>query len=77
MAGQIDNQGTAGFKATVEDVERVLAIGRLLISVLVPKELEQLRRDVCAERSRQPTPNPKESRRQVTLVSLDAESRVS
>ena len=73
----MDAQRTMSSDITVEDVERVLAVGRLLISVLAPKELEQLRRDVCAQYSRQPTPNPKESRRQVTLVSLDGESRVS
>ena len=77
MTRMMDAQRTMSSNITVEDVERVLAVGRLLISVLAPKELEQLQRDVCAEYSRQPRPNPKESRRQVTLASLDAESRVS
>lgn len=35
---------------TPEDVERVLAVGRLLLSVLAPEELEHLQKALTSER---------------------------
>ena len=42
MAGQGENDRRTAPVVTLEDVERVLAVGRLLLSVLTPEELEHL-----------------------------------
>lgn len=42
MAGRTDRTRTTESTVTIEEVNRVLEVGRLLLSVLTPEELEQL-----------------------------------
>ena len=42
MAGLGENGRQKARVVTLEDVERVLAVGRLLLSVLTPEEIERL-----------------------------------
>lgn len=42
MAGRPDRTSTSTSTATIEEVNRVLEVGRLLLSVLTPEELDQL-----------------------------------
>ncbi len=42
MAGRPDRTSTATSTVTIEEVNRVLEVGRLLLSVLTPEELDQL-----------------------------------
>lgn len=69
----MDGQQTPGPDATLDDVERVLAVGRLLLSVLTSEEIEQLREELYGEHSRRLQPHHG-NEKQVTLVSLDAEA---
>jgi len=48
MAQQVSDQHSEGPKVTIEDVERVLAVGRLLLSVLTSEELDSLRKELAA-----------------------------
>ena len=56
---------------TVEDVERVLAVGRLLTSVLKPGEIESLRQQLGEGRPLERGPPARIDTRQVTPASLD------
>ena len=47
---QSDRGQSKNLEVTIDDVERVLAVGRLLMSVLTPEELDQLR-DALANRT--------------------------
>jgi hypothetical protein len=42
MAGRLDRTSTAKSPVTIEEVNRVLEVGRLLLSVLTPEELDLL-----------------------------------
>lgn len=42
MAGKTPQKSTSEPAVTIEEVNRVLEVGRLLISVLTPEELDQL-----------------------------------
>ncbi len=42
MAGRPDRTSTAPSTVTIEEVNRVVEVGRLLLSVLTPEELDQL-----------------------------------
>jgi hypothetical protein len=50
MAGQGENGRQTPPVVTPEDVERVLAVGRLLLSALTPEELEHLQNALTGER---------------------------
>ncbi len=50
MVGQGERGRQTPPVVTPEDVERVLAVGRLLLSVLTPEELEQLQKALTSER---------------------------
>jgi hypothetical protein len=63
MVEQIVKQDFQEASVTVEDVQRVLELGRLLLSVLTPEELEQLRLLLNGDMHEV---------EKVTLVSLDA-----
>ena len=43
MAEQLNSPDTIQPEVTVEDVKRVLEVGKILISALTPEELDQLR----------------------------------
>lgn len=43
MAEQLINSNPVKAEVTVEDVKRVLEVGRILMSALTPEELDQLR----------------------------------
>jgi hypothetical protein len=51
MVGQGENGRQTPPVVTPEDVERVLAVGRLLLSVLTPEELDQLQKTLTSEMS--------------------------
>ena len=72
----MDNRQTANPKVTVEDVERVLAVGRLLLSVLTPEEIEDLRETLATGTGQSPRTGRRREK-QVTLASLDAGADIS
>jgi hypothetical protein len=43
MAEQLNSSDTIQPEVTVEDVKRVLEVGKILMSALTPEELDQLR----------------------------------
>jgi hypothetical protein len=46
-AAPTDNGRSRAPKVTQQDLERVLAVGRLLLSVLTPEEIDQLREELA------------------------------
>ena len=46
-----DNGRSSTPQVTQQDLERVLAVGRLLLSVLTPEELDRLRKDLVDGKS--------------------------
>jgi len=72
----MDDRGTSDPKVTVEDVERVLAVGRLLLSVLTPEEIEGLREALATGTGQSPSTG-RRWKKQVTLASLDAGADIS
>jgi uncharacterized protein (DUF2267 family) len=71
MTGRVVNGQSMNREVTFDDVERVLAVGRLLLSVLTPEELEWLRDTFVEERASRETPR-RSLEKKVTLASLDA-----
>ena len=47
----IDSGGSEAPKVTQQGLERVLAVGRLLLSVLTPEQLDELREELAAGKS--------------------------
>lgn len=62
---ELDNGELA---VSIDDVQRVLELGRILLSVLTPEELEQLQKLLVDEAM---------GKEKVTLVSLDGKSSSS
>lgn len=67
----------ANIKVDKQDVERVLAIGALLISVLTPQELENLRVELSGIQGIKESVSQKQYGKQVTPAALDAETLLS
>ena len=55
MAGKTTQKNTTEPAVTVEEVNRVLEVGRLLLSVLTPEEVEQLEQFFALKVARPPT----------------------
>jgi hypothetical protein len=49
MDNQVADRKTQPQKVTVEDVNRLLEVGRLLFSVLTPEEIEELQEILAAQ----------------------------
>ena len=62
---------------THQDVERVLAIGRLLLPVLTPEELDILQSQLLSNQIQKRGPPNRINGKQVTLASLDGGMRLT
>ena len=71
MLAQTDDGQSRNREVTLEDLERVLAVGRLLLSVLTPEEIERLQH-CLATGIPFSIDDPKPDAKKVTLASLDA-----
>jgi len=49
MAEQLNSPDTIQPEVTVEDVKRVLEVGRILLAVLTPQELDQLQQIMSSQ----------------------------